>query len=75
MSVPGYCTVYPESEVSLRMMPIFFAVLTSFLASRFAIAQEDQEDLESLIKEENEQIRAEIAELRTLITQQRDKKE
>jgi voltage-gated potassium channel len=48
-----------------------FAVLTSFLASKFAIAQDDQEDLRSLIKEENARLHEEIAELRTLITEQR----
>jgi voltage-gated potassium channel len=49
-----------------------FAVLTSFLASKFALSQDDQGDIETVIKEENAQIRAEIAELRALIKQQHD---
>jgi voltage-gated potassium channel len=49
-----------------------FAVLTSFLASKFAIQQDDQADLEAVIKEELALLHEEIAELRTLITEQRE---
>lgn len=45
-----------------------FAVLTSFMASRL-VAQDDQEDIAAVVREENAAIRAELAELRELIEQ------
>jgi voltage-gated potassium channel len=46
-----------------------FAVLTSFMASRVAVQQEDQEDIVALVKEENAIIRAELAEIKELLKQ------
>ena len=47
-----------------------FAVLTSFMASHLVIWRSDRNDLLELVREENAIIRAEIAELKALITQQ-----
>lgn len=47
-----------------------FAVMTSFLASRFAVPESEEEDWFSQVREENAIIRAELAELKALIKQQ-----
>lgn len=49
-----------------------FAVLTSFVASRFAVQKTEQAELISLVKDENAVIRAELAELKELIKQQKE---
>jgi voltage-gated potassium channel len=46
-----------------------FAVLTSFMASRMAVVQDDQEDMVALVKEENAIIRAELTEIKELLKQ------
>ena len=46
-----------------------FAVLTSFMASHLVVLGGDQDDLVAVVREENAYIRAEIAELKALITQ------
>jgi voltage-gated potassium channel len=79
MTTVGYGDYVPVTKIgrwlAIGLMTFgigVFAVLTSFLASRFAIAQDDQEDLRSLIKEEHARLHEEIAELRILITEQRE---
>jgi voltage-gated potassium channel len=47
-----------------------FAVLTSFVASRLVIRQDDQEYIVAIVKEENAIIRSELAELIELLKQQ-----
>jgi len=47
-----------------------FAVLTSFMASRVVLQQDGQEDVVTLLKEENAIIRAELAEIKALLKQQ-----
>ena len=49
-----------------------FAVLTSFVASRLVLQQDDGEDVAALVKEENASIRAELAEIKALLLQQRE---
>ena len=49
-----------------------FAVLTSFIASRFLASQNDSSDLISQIMEENRSIRAELTEIKALLQQQKD---
>lgn len=46
-----------------------FAVLTSFVASRIVMLQDDQQDIITLVKEENAAIRAELAEIKELLEQ------
>jgi voltage-gated potassium channel len=79
MTTVGYGDYVPVTHtgriLALVLMTFgigIFAVLTSFLASRFAIQQDDQADLEAVIKEELALLHEEIAELRTLITEQRE---
>lgn len=48
-----------------------FAVLTSFAASNLMILRGDQDDVVALVREENAVIRAELAELKSLIAAQR----
>jgi voltage-gated potassium channel len=46
-----------------------FAVMTSFVASRLVMLQDDQEDIVAIVKEENAVIRSELAELKELLRQ------
>lgn len=51
------------------------AVLTSFLASNFMIVRHDQDDIITLMREENAVIRAELADLKALIAQRQETNE
>jgi len=52
-----------------------FAVLTSFVASRLVRLQDDQEDVLTLIKEENAIMRAELAEIKEMLNDQNKARE
>jgi len=52
-----------------------FAVLTSFMASKFVTIHDDTTDLISQIKEENSSIRTELASIKQLIQQQKESEE
>jgi voltage-gated potassium channel len=47
-----------------------FAVLTSFVAARVVVLQDNEEDTVAMVKEENAIIRAELAEIKELLKQQ-----
>lgn len=49
-----------------------FAVLTSFMATKLVADQDDREDVRDLIRQENAVLRAELAELKELISKQRE---
>jgi voltage-gated potassium channel len=51
-----------------------FAVLTSFMASKITISQDDQTGLITELREENALIRAELAEIKSLLKPQGDSK-
>lgn len=78
MTTVGYGDFVPVTHsgrilaVLLMMFGVgIFAVLTSFFASHLMILRNDQDDVVTLIREENAIIRAELAELKALIAMQR----
>jgi hypothetical protein len=52
-----------------------FAVLTSFVAASFVRLYSDPEEIIAIVKEENATIRAELAELKELIKENKTKDE
>ncbi len=77
MTTVGYGDFVPVTHtgrvIAIALMTFgvgIFAVLTSFMASNLVILQSDQDELLDLFREENALIRAELAELKALITQQ-----
>jgi voltage-gated potassium channel len=76
MTTVGYGDFVPVTHsgriIAVALMTFgvgIFAVLTSFTASHLVVLRGDQDDLVALVREENAFIRAEIAELKTLLTQ------
>ena len=64
---------FPGRLLAIALMTFgigIFAVLTSFVASRIVLLQDDQEDVVAIIKEENLAIKAELTEITELLKQQ-----